>query len=145
MEIIYRTSVQDDFDSVFGLLNQLWADKQLNKNELNKVFSRSINSDNNFLLCAVLNDEIVGFGCLVVKNSFWQESFVGYISTLVVDEEQRNKGIGKGLIVKLTELAKQEGCKRIELDSGFHREQAHLFYEHLNFNKRAFLFSKVIE
>jgi GNAT superfamily N-acetyltransferase len=92
-----------------------------------------------------LNDEIVGFGCLVVKNSFWQESFVGYISTLVVDEEQRNKGIGKGLIVKLTELAKQEGCKRIELDSGFHREQAHLFYEHLNFNKRAFLFSKVIE
>lgn len=145
MHITYRVSFADDFDLVFVLIKQLWPDKLLSKYEMRKVFSRSIESDHDFVICAEFNGEIVGIGCMVIKNSFWQESFVGYITTLVVNEEQRNQGIGKGLIEKLTELAKQEGCKRIELDSGFHREEAHKIYEHLGFNKRAFLFSKEIE
>jgi hypothetical protein len=40
--------------------------------------------------------------------------------------------------------ARRQGCKRIELDSAFHRAQAHALYEDLGFEKRAFLFSKVL-
>ncbi|WP_027084752.1 GNAT family N-acetyltransferase [Cohnella panacarvi] len=60
------------------------------------------------------------------------------------NEEHRDRGIGKALIERLTDRAKQAGCRRIELDSGFHREQAHRTYEHVGFDKRAFLFSKEI-
>ncbi|XEC93500.1 GNAT family N-acetyltransferase [Paenibacillus tarimensis] len=134
----------DDFEHILGLVEQLWPDKQLSRNEIRKVYARGLESLNDYLICAEADGEIAGFGCMVVKNSFWQESYVGYITTLVVDEEQRNTGIGKGLISMLSKIAKDEGCKRIELDSGFHREQAHLFYEHLGFHKRAYLFSKEI-
>ncbi|RIX53667.1 GNAT family N-acetyltransferase [Paenibacillus nanensis] len=142
MEFICRASIRDDFDSIYELLKQLWPDKGLSKHALSTVYSRSIDSNHDFLLSAVLNGEVIGFGCMVIKNSFWQESFVGYLTTLIVHEEHRNLGVGKQLIEKLENIAKEKGCKRIELDSGFHRERAHQVYEHLGFHKRAFLFSK---
>jgi glucosamine-phosphate N-acetyltransferase len=34
------------------------------------------------------------------------------------------------------------GCKQFELDSAFHRKEAHAFYEQRRFERRALLFSK---
>jgi hypothetical protein len=34
--------------------------------------------------------------------------------------------------------------KRLELDSAFHRTNAHAFYDKLGFEKRAYLFTKEI-
>src|SRR5262245_54543949 len=117
MSIIYRIPNQDDFEAVFGLLKQLWPTLPLSKEQTNGVFSRCLESDNDCLLCAEHEGKVVGFGGMVIKNSFWQQSFVAYITTLVVNEEHRNLGIGKALLDRLTERAKQAGCKRIELDS----------------------------
>ncbi len=144
MSIVYRSARLDDFESVFELLQQLWPALQLNEAQTNSVFKRCLESDNDCLLCAEQEGNVVGFGGMVIKNSFWQQSFVAYITTLIVNEDHRKLGIGKALIGLLSERAKQAGCRRIELDSGFHREQAHLMYENVGFNKRAFLFSKEI-
>jgi GNAT superfamily N-acetyltransferase len=43
------------------------------------------------------------------------------------------------------ERAKARGLKRVELDSSFQRERAHVFYEKLGFEKRAFLFSYTLK
>jgi GNAT superfamily N-acetyltransferase len=61
---------------------------------------------------------------------------------MIVDGELRGKGIGTKLLEKTFETANLRKCKKIELDSGFHREQAHKFYEKIGFEKRAYLFSK---
>jgi len=45
------------------------------------------------------------------------------------------------LIKESIKDSKDKGLKRLELDSAFHREQAHEFYLKLGFEKRAFLFS----
>lgn len=145
MEMMYRKSKSEDCDSVFELLIQLWPNKSLSKEKITTVFARGIESSNDFLISAEYNGKVVGFGCMVTKNSFWQESYVGYITTLVVDEQLRGHGIGKRILNELTGEAKLRGCKRIELDSGFHREQAHRFYENIGFDKRAYLFSKEID
>lgn len=144
MSILYREARLYDFEFVFELLQQLWPTLQLNEEQTKRVFKRCLESDNDCLLCAEQEGKVVGFGGMVIKNSFWQQSFVAYITTLIVDEKHRGLGIGKALIDLLTERAKQAGCRRIELDSGFHREQAHRMYEHVGFNKRAYLFSKEI-
>ena len=146
MEIVYRKALAEDLAAVFELLRQLWPHQPLHLAETGSVYSRCLSSDSNHMICAEDGTgRVVGFGSLVVKNSFWQQSFVGYVTTLVVDEASGGRGIGKGLLDELTAVAAREGCRRIELDSGFHREQAHLFYEHLQFEKRALLFSKRIE
>jgi GNAT superfamily N-acetyltransferase len=49
------------------------------------------------------------------------------------------------LINEAIKDAKGKGLKRLELDSGFHREKAHEFYLKLGFEKRAFLFSHPLQ
>jgi GNAT superfamily N-acetyltransferase len=60
---------------------------------------------------------------------------------MVVDEKYRGQGFGTMLIKESIKDSKNKGLKRLELDSGFHREKAHEFYTKLGFEKRAFLFS----
>jgi GNAT superfamily N-acetyltransferase len=47
---------------------------------------------------------------------------------LVVSETKRNRGIGKQLLQKAIETARNEGCKRIELSSSNWRTDSHRFY-----------------
>ena len=137
-----RTAEIKDFDDVFLLLPQLWPDKELNKNNLNEVFSSGIGFPNYEYFCAEINGKVIGFCSLVIKNSLWYEGLLGYICELVIDNFYRRQGIGTALLKTAINKAKEKGCGRVELDSAFHREEAHKFYEKNGFEKRAYLFSK---
>ena len=54
------------------------------------------------------------------------------------------QGIGKKLMKRITKIAKENSCKRIELDSAFHRKNAHGFYKSIGYEIRAYLFSKTL-
>jgi GNAT superfamily N-acetyltransferase len=71
-----------------------------------------------------------------------ESSGIGYIEEFVVDEKHRGQGIGIRLFEHLVAEAREKGCRRIELDSAFHRKEAHGFYGRFGFKSRAFLFSK---
>ena len=128
MELIIRNARESDFESILSLFKQLWPNKQLNKEDLYVVFSRGILSEDNELYCAEIDNKVIGFCSYAIVNNFWQEGYIAYIYSMIVDEELRGKGIGTELLKKTFETAKLKGCKKIELDSGFHREQAHKFY-----------------
>jgi ribosomal protein S18 acetylase RimI-like enzyme len=78
-----------------------------------------------------------------VKNSLWQKGFLGHVDELIVDTEYRGQGIGAMLLEHLVTVARERGCRRVELDSALHRKEAHEFYKRLGFESRALLFSKV--
>ncbi|MBY9077115.1 aminoalkylphosphonic acid N-acetyltransferase [compost metagenome] len=141
MEILFRNATCEDFESVYPLFEQLWPNKTLNKAELNKVFSRGVSSQTDELLCAVLDGAIIGFCAYAIVNNLWQEGYISYIYAMVVDEKQRGKGFGTVLLDEAINKSKNQGMKRVELDSGFQREQAHEFYQKFGFEKRAYLFS----
>jgi len=88
---------------------------------------------------------IIGFCSLTIKNNLWQAGNLGHIDELIVDDNYRGKGVGSKLMDEITRIAKENQCKRIELDSAFHRKEAHRFYENEGYENRAYLFSKEIE
>jgi len=51
-----------------------------------------------------------------------------YVDDLVTDERTRSLGLGSELLDWLSDFARHEGCKRLELDSGVQRFAAHRFY-----------------
>lgn len=51
-----------------------------------------------------------------------------YVDDLVTDEAARSQGLGGKLLEWVCELAREEQCKRVELDSGVQRFAAHRFY-----------------
>lgn len=134
-----------DFDAVLSLLRQLWPDKQLDAGALREVFDRALQSDAQVYLCATDGDQVLGFVSLTVKNNLWQAANLGHIDELVVDEQHRGRGLGKKLLDAIIVQARQKNCARVELDSAFHRREAHSFYEKHHFANRAILFSKILK
>lgn len=144
MGVTIRDADKQDFDEIYPLFVQLWPNKPINRDDLKEAFDRGISSNHDVLICAVTDGKPVGLCAYAVINNFWQEGNIGYIYAMVVDESHQGKGIGTKLIQESLERAKTQGLKRMELDSGFHRQRAHEFYEKLGFEKRAYLFSYVL-
>jgi ribosomal protein S18 acetylase RimI-like enzyme len=141
---IIRAAQPEDFEEVFALLGQLWPDKPLHREPLHNIFDQALTSDNEVYLCACRGAKVVGFCTLTIKSSLWQEGDLGYVGNLVVDSNYRRSGIGTALLEKAAEIAGQRHCRCLELDSGFHRPAAHRFYESRGFEKRGFLFSRIL-
>ena len=64
-------------------------------------------------------------------------------SIVVADSSFRGKGVGCQLLSQLI-IAIEKKCKRVELDTAFHRKEAHRFYEQHGFENRAYLFSMIL-
>jgi GNAT superfamily N-acetyltransferase len=131
-----------DFDKILILLQQLWPDQALDKITLQEIYCRALNNDLQKLIVCVGNGHIVGFCSLTIKNNFWQAGRLANVDELVVDVNHRGSGIGTKLMERITEIAMEHNCVRIELDSSFHREEAHQFYLNIGFKARAYLFTK---
>ena len=142
LEISISDCSKSDFEGIFPLLQQLWPAKSLDPETLRALFSGAIDSNSRVLLCARLDGRVVGFGSITLKTHLWHGGLIAWVDELVVDTECRKRGIGQRLLERLASLARERGCRAMELDSAFHRVEAHAFYEKLGFEKRAFLFAK---
>jgi GNAT superfamily N-acetyltransferase len=139
-----RKCVSADFPQVAALLTQLWPQKEQNLFKVRGAFDRALGSSMQRYVCAVEDGEIVGFASLSMKNSLWQEALLANLDELVVDEAWRGQGIGSALVDHVVDMARKTGCPRLELDTAFHRTDAHGFYEKRGFEKRAFLFTMAL-
>lgn len=134
-------SIESDFEDIVVLFHQLWPDKGINRHKLLAVFRKSLASENDKCLSVKLDDKTIGFCAIVFASNFWQEGTIAQISTMIIDESHRNKGIGRKLLNKAIDIAQKRNCKKVELESSFHRESAHTFYESNGFKKRAYYFT----
>ncbi|MDR3141340.1 MAG: GNAT family N-acetyltransferase [Tannerellaceae bacterium] len=139
-----RQLTPEDLDGLLKLLEQLWPGKSIDANAVRKVIGKGLGNDSQIYMCATDNKKLAGYCSLTIKNSLWMQANLGNIDELVVDGEYRNRGIGKLLMNEMEAIAKNRGCKQLELDSAFHRTNAHAFYEKQGFEKRAWLFTKEI-
>src|SRR5512146_1857307 len=140
--VTIRPTKPEDFDGIVPLLKQLWPTNPIDWQAARDIFDRGLASDRRAYLCAWQGDRIIGFGSLMIRDCLWLQGDVAYICDLVVEQEQRGRGVGTALVERAAEIARQRGCLRIELDSGFHRTEAHRFYERRGFERRAFLFTR---
>jgi len=92
-------------------------------------------------------DMVLGFISLHISYWFHRSDPPARISALVVDEQCRIRGIGKMLVNHAEDIAREAGCKLMELTAAAHRRKigTHEFYESLGFvdsNQTTTLFRK---
>ncbi len=67
-----------------------------------------------------------------------------YVDDLVTREDRRSKGFGEKLLTWMEQLAREEGCAVLRLDSGTHRTGAHKFYFRMGMPIVSFHFMKTL-
>lgn len=78
-----------------------------------------------------------------VMTRFWSGKFME-IDNLVVDQGQRNAGIGKLLLDAVEAVAANEGCQMVLAASYTHNTASHRFYFREKYIIRGFVFTKEI-
>lgn len=96
------------------------------------------------IFVADMEGVVVGFVTTVEALSINLPDGYIKINGLAVLPEYRRQGIGKLLMERVEELARERGISLIGLASGFQRTEAHEFYEHLGYQKLSFWFRKRI-
>jgi GNAT superfamily N-acetyltransferase len=81
-------------------------------------------------------------GFRVIEMLHWGRLL--YVDDLVTAEDARSKGHGKLVLHWLADRAREEGCERLQLDSGVQRGDAHRFYFREGMSISAYHFSKEV-
>ena len=114
---------EKDFSSVKNLLINGFS-----KNFDNDINLNFINDQSNFGFVAINNETIIGFASIHIIEKLNRRSCL--IEDVVVDKNERGKGIGKLLIEHLINFSKSKSCDKIILNS---KESNIPFYNKLGF------------
>ena len=139
MEI--RNTKLENLDGVFELLNELYENK-IEYSEFAKKYKESLENSNYYEIVAIEKNKVVGVLISRVISMLAKKKNILFIDDLIVNENCRNKGIGKLLIKTATTYAISRDCGALELTSMIQNINAHRFYENNGFEKRQYKFKK---
>lgn len=94
---------------------------------------------------AELDGRVVGLVTSHVTPFIHATPPTAWLTSLVVAEEARGKGIGRQLVARAEEWARAHGAKRISLTSALHREAAHAFYKELGYTHTGVRLTKMLD
>ena len=142
MEI--RKISQKDLDTLMDLYVQLSPiNEGLPAQKRDEIWEQIQNDDKITYLGAYENDKLIATCFLTIIPNFSNQGRpIGFIENVVTDEKWRGKGVGSQLLKKAIELAKEQNCYKVFLESGITRTGAHDFYRSLGFDdtsKKAFI------
>ena len=134
-KIVVRACTKDDFWWVLELLKQLWPKRNFITKDIKKTFNDAFKSSNQYYFCANIDENIIWFWSLNIKNWLYAMWKVAILDELIVDNKYRKIWVAKTLVDFMIKFAKKEKCVCIELECGAEREAAHKFYEKYWFDK----------
>jgi len=112
--MIIREIQMKDIEQCLNLLSQLTivCDIENQEDILNQITQQNIT-----IYVIEDNNSILGISSILIEQKFIHNGGrVGHIEDVVVDKKSRGLGVGKMLIEKCVEKAKQEGCYKVILD-----------------------------
>lgn len=101
--------------------------------ELVKERLEGLDKNDERVLVAVYNSEVVGYLHAQIYKTLYFEELINFLG-LAVSKEYRNKKVGTRLVNEIENWAKENGIKKVRVNSGFSRKEAHEFYRSLGYN-----------
>lgn len=121
-----------DLDFVYKSICEL-ENEELDFEVFAAIFNENIANPNNLYLIAENENEGLGFISFHTQNLLHHCGRVGEIQEFFINENHRGKGIGRQLIEKIMQYAKECKLKSIEVTTNKRRVENVLIYENLGF------------
>ena len=85
---------------------------------------------------------VIAFASLHFRSRLNHATEEAWVPDLIVSEGARRKGVGRALLEEIERRARERGCHRIELESGYNRAEAHHMYPQCGMRDHGKSFSK---
>ena len=109
-----------------------------------EVFEGYLERPDAVLLLAEVDERVVGLLDMEYRVRLNFTVPQAWIPDLVVAEDSRSAGVGRALLARAEELARERGCWGMELESATWRDRAHAFYVREGWNDAGKSFSKLL-
>ena len=136
--------------TVHDLHEDLYPDyfKPYDFGETKTFFQKIIDRAEFIFLVLEVDGKPLGYAWIELRihseNTFKKSYKSVYVHQISIEENQRNKGYATALMDRITDLAKESGIYKIELDYWFNNEVAKTFYKKNNFVKyREFVYKDI--
>ena len=128
-----RKLKKNDYNKNFNnLLSQLTECPKITQQEFENQFSNL--SENDLHLVVEKNNRIIAYGTLIVDFKFYRKcKNIGHIEDIVVDKNERGKGISKIVFNKLIEYGLEKNCYKFILNCD---DKYINFYKNLGFENK---------
>jgi len=128
--VVVRVLHAGDAESVAGLCTQLGY--RTSTNEVERRLHEAGDEAHAVFMADTPDGRAVGWVQVCARTILVSDRHAE-VEGLVVDREWRGKGVGRALMRRAEEWARQEGCKVVSLRSNVVREGARPFYEDIGY------------
>ncbi len=132
MTLIIRAIEEKDKDQWL----KLWAGylefykSSISPEQTELTWKRLVNNEQKmFGFVAESEEGVIGFTHCLFRPSTWTETDYCYLEDLFVDPNIRGKGVGRALMEKVIELAKEKNSKRVYWTTQEFNKTARLLYD----------------
>ena len=151
-----RSATPDDLDALFDLNKQI---NELHHLYAPQAFVAPSEEDRTFLINMLADEErlflvaeegqqVLGFiTATITQNetiSFLIKDPICRIGTIVVDENQKSKGVGRALMAAVEQWARESGATQVRLEVMEFNHNAQQFYNKLGFTPNSRLMMKCL-
>ncbi len=128
--LIIRRMEPQDFEAVTALLAELGRPRltEGTRQAVQTVFLQHVADANVGSLLAERDGVPIGVLSLHFRPRLNEPTLEGYVPDLIVTEGEHGSGAATALFRRAVELARERGCHRLTLESGYQRQRAHRFY-----------------
>jgi GNAT superfamily N-acetyltransferase len=128
---VIRKATMKDAARIIELLTELGRPEPKH-NEIKhfaEVIQNYISEKDKTILVAEIDYRVIGIISLVFLQRLNRTRPEAWVPDFIVDQEQRNKGIGRELLKRCMAMARKKKCWRIRLETGLTRKRSRKFYK----------------
>jgi len=134
---IWKT--KKDMAQSYDLIAQIY--ENLDFTEFETALDEMIARTKYQILAAFFEGKLVGLSGFWIARMLYCGRYL-QASNLAVNKNYRNQGIGKKLLARLEQIAKEQNCQKFMLDSYTENKKSHSLYFESGFYIRGFHFMK---
>lgn len=131
-----RKASQNDVKIIANLAILLW--QKHNIEELEQEFLEILNSKNSAIFLKYIDENIVGFAYVNLRNDYVEGSLrspVGYLEGIFIKENFRKRGFAKELLEFCEKWAKEQGANEFASDCELDNQKSFSFHRALGFSE----------
>ncbi len=141
--MLIRLAEEKDYRELMNLYNGFVGEDRYSRHD-NDSFDKVLKNPNSYIFVAEDEGKVIGFASFSIRDVVRYPKPIAELEELFVAITYQKKGVGHMLMEEVEKTAKERGCYRMYIESGYDHKPAHNFYEKIGYKNYGYHFVKTL-